>query len=290
MKLTARTLLSTLITCGLAGCSQTSQHRAEVLQPAVDSISRLTASNPDVETGISVARVQEQQGQLREARERLDELAGKAPDHPLIQHRLAVVTSKLGEYEAANQHFAAALKQQPHNAELLADYGFSLMLQNEMDEAEVQLRKALQESPGDKRSLNNLALVTGYNGRFDESYELFRKVGGESSAWMSLGYVHSQRGDGPKATECFSKALSLDDKLEPAAEALVQIAELQKQPRSTPAPEPVVHADHAVNTPANSSLRPHVIQASAVEAKAVPEFVRNLKFDTSADTANDVEE
>lgn len=280
-----RTLIPAILLCGIAGCSQTSR-QAEMLQPTIDRISRMTGeSDADVETGISVARVQEQQGQLREARERLEAIAVHAPNHKLVPRRLAVVTSKLGDYEAANQYFEAALKTDPHNAELLADYGYSLMLQNDMTAAEEQLRVALQEAPGDKRVLNNLALVIGHNGNFDESFELFRKVGGEASAWTSLGYVHVQRGDGPKATDCFSRALTVDDRFEPAAQALVQIAERKKQPRGTPAPEAVVHADFVTATPALASRQASVATAAAEfdaddPAEVVPAFVRELQFES----------
>ena len=72
---------------------------------------------------------------------------------------------------------------------------------------------ALNESPGESRATNNLALVLGHAGKSEESLALFRQVSGEAPAWVNLGYVHVSLGEGEKAAECFAKALSIDDRL-----------------------------------------------------------------------------
>ena len=117
----------------------------------------------------------------------------------------------------------------PHNTEVLTDWGYSLFLQGKLSEAESALRMALKESPGDKRATNNLALALGHAGQTEESLALFRQVSGEAAAWVNLGYVHVSLGEGEKAAECFAKALSIDDRLESAANALIQIADLQQE-------------------------------------------------------------
>lgn len=286
MKLELALLLGTSLACAMAGCSQTG-HRIGSASSPVPAVARMTGKSHEIETTISVARVQEKQGRLREARELFDELRQTVPTNPVILHRLAVINSKLGEYEAANEYFQEAVQVAEHDAELLADYGYSLMLQNRMPESEKYLRLALQESPGDKRTLNNLAMVTGFSGQFDESYDLFRRVGGESAAWTSLGYVHVQRGEGEKASECFGRALTLDQKNEAAAQALVQIAELKQQARPDRNSNVVQAAHHEVAAEQEPSGVVHASETSVeteTSSKAMPEFVKHLNV---RDVTND---
>jgi tetratricopeptide (TPR) repeat protein len=217
--------LAMLTVIATSGCNKTG-HQSSLATP---SLPALIGNTDKLESQLSIARIQEHQGQLREAAERYTQLAKKNPNNATIPHRLGVIESKNGNHQAANQFFRRSLELEPHDAEVLTDWGYSLFLQGKLSEAETALRMALNEVPGEERATNNLALVLGHAGKPEESLALFRQVSGEASAWVNLGYVHVSLGEGEKAAECFAKALSLDDKLESAANALVQIAELQQQ-------------------------------------------------------------
>jgi len=208
-----------------SGCNKAAYQSAM----ATPEMPALIGNTDKLESQLSIARLQEHQGQLRDATDRYQQLAVKNPKNATIPHRLGIIESKGGNHDAANKHFRRSLELDPHNAEVLTDWGYSFFLQGKLDEAETALRMALKEAPSDKRATNNLALTLGHAGKTEESLALFRQVSGEAPAWVNLGYVHVSLGEGEKAAECFAKALSIDDRLVTAANALVQIAELQQQ-------------------------------------------------------------
>ena len=217
--------LFVLATISASGCNKAAYQSAM----ATPEMPALIGNTDKLESQLSIARLQEHQGQLRDAADRYQQLAAKNPKNATIPHRLGIIESKGGKHDVANKHFRRSLELDPHNAEVLNDWGYSFFLQGKLDEAETALRMALKEVPGDKRATNNLALALGHAGKTEESLALFRQVSGEAPAWVNLGYVHVSLGEGEKAAECFAKALSIDDRLVTAANALVQIAELQQQ-------------------------------------------------------------
>jgi DNA-binding SARP family transcriptional activator len=73
-------------------------------------------------------------------------------------------------------------------------------------------------------------MVLGEQGRDEESLAMFRRVGTEAQAKANLAFVYTQRGDVDQAVESYSEALTLDAKMRPAAQALVQLADrVEKQ-------------------------------------------------------------
>lgn len=217
--------LSVLAAIATTGCN-TATYQSALSKPAIPA---LIGNTDKLDSQLSIARLQEQQGQLRGATDRYQQLGAKNPKNAKIPHRLGIIESKAGNHDAANEHFRRSLELDPHNSEVLADWGYSLFLQGKLTEAEMALRQGLEESPNDARVTNNLAIVLGHAGKTEESLALFRQVSGEAAAWVNLGYVHSSLGEGESAAECFGRALSIDDQLESAANALVQIAEMQQQ-------------------------------------------------------------
>jgi tetratricopeptide (TPR) repeat protein len=217
--------LAILTAIAASGCNQAA-HQSSLATP---NLPALIGNTDKLESQLSIARIQEHQGQLRDATDRYKQLGKKNPNNATIPHRLGIIESKAGNHDVANQHFQRSLELDPHNTEVLTDWGYSLFLQGKLSEAESALRMALKESPGDKRATNNLALALGHAGQTEESLALFRQVSGEAAAWVNLGYVHVSLGEGEKAAECFAKALSIDDRLESAANALIQIADLQQE-------------------------------------------------------------
>lgn len=217
--------LAVLAATSGVGCNQASHQSAA----KIPSVPNLIGNTDKLESQLSVARLQEHQGQLRDATDRYQQLAAKNPENATIPHRLAIIESKAGRHDQANAHFRRSLELDPHNAEVLADWGYALFLQGKLGESEAVLRLGLTEAPGDARIINNLALTLGHAGKSEESLALFRQVSGEAAAWVNLGYVHVNLGQGEKAAECFGRALTIDDQLESAAQALVQIADLQQE-------------------------------------------------------------
>lgn len=217
--------LSVLAAIATTGCNSAA-YQSGLASPEAPE---LIGDTDNLDSQLSIARLQENRGQLRNATDRYQQMSAWHPENATIPHRLGIIESKAGNHDAANEHFRRSLELDPNNAEVLADWGYSLFLQGKLDEAEMALRQGLEEAPNNARVMNNLAIVLGHAGKTEQSLALFRQVSGEAAAWVNLGYIHSSLGEGEKAAECFGRALSIDDQLESAANALVQIADMRQQ-------------------------------------------------------------
>ncbi|GAB4145505.1 MAG: hypothetical protein Tsb009_17660 [Planctomycetaceae bacterium] len=181
------------------------------------------------QTKLRVARVQEQQGQLDQAMRLYREVIAKDPKNTEALHRMAIVSTRLGDHQQAEQHFRAAIQLAPRNSKILADYGYALFLRKDLNGAEAMLKRSVNLDPSNRRAVNNLATVLGFQGRTNESLAMFRKVVDDAEAHANLAYVHVQKGEGKKAVQHYSQALSLDPKLRSASHAMVQLAEIEKR-------------------------------------------------------------
>jgi Flp pilus assembly protein TadD len=207
-----------LLVTVLAGCAQ--------IPNAVPVVS--LGKSPNTVTRFNIARLYERQKRLGAARKLYAELYTENPQNLDVTHRLAVVSTRLGDFEQANSYYQESLALDPQNADVLADFGYSLHLQGDIEGAEATLRESLDLDPDNKRTIGNLALVVGMNGRLGESLSLYRRIISEAEAQANLGYIHVQRGEGNHAIERYDRALTLDVDLTSAANALVKLAELKE--------------------------------------------------------------
>jgi len=84
-----------------------------------------------------------------------------------------VALDQMGSHEKAQLRYAKALQISPNNQTVLANYALSLALQGNPEEAEEKLRTAISNNQAvDPRVRQNLALVLGIQGKFDEATEI----------------------------------------------------------------------------------------------------------------------
>lgn len=81
---------------------------------------------------------------------------------------LGVAFDRMEMHDKAQEAYALALARDPNRGSTLSNYGMSLALTGQLDSAETQLRKAANLPDADVRIRQNLALVLGLQGRFDE--------------------------------------------------------------------------------------------------------------------------
>ncbi len=176
------------------------------------------------EATLACARLCERHNDAAQARRIYQALIKENPKQVEPYHRLAVLAAKEGNFAEADAYFQKALAAGPATAELLSDMGYALYLQDRLAEAEKALRRAVEVDPNYLAAHNNLGLVLGQQGKLDAAMAAFRKAGTEAQAHANLAYVHATRGELDKAERFYSRALSLDQELRPAAEALLQVA------------------------------------------------------------------
>jgi Tfp pilus assembly protein PilF len=182
-----------------------------------------------LENEIAMARLCERRGENDEAERMYRVLLKRAPQDPRPHHRLGVLAVQKGRYAEAEEEFCTAKCCAPASAELLSDMGYCCYLQARFKPAEDLFRQALQAQPSDSatisRATNNLALVVGVQGRLDEALNLFKRVNNEAEAFANLAYVLAQSGQGARAEQMYLHALSLDNTMRAAAQAMLQVAE-----------------------------------------------------------------
>lgn len=258
-----------------------------------------------IEAQFDLARLAESEGQLDKSREMYESILKKDPSNAAVSHRLGIIAARQSNYDAAKRYFNEALRLDRSNAEVLNDLGYACYLSNDYSSAEAALESALKVDPQNRRATNNLALVVGSQGRLDESYALFRRVNKESEAHANVAYLYAQQGEGKKALDHYSRALTLEPDMKNAANAMVEIARLQQrmeadrnQERAQMAakePTPATPVQQvAAAKPSIPQLHEVIAEVNEPQPRAEvqafePEPARATEIATSANVPTDVE-
>lgn len=182
-------------------------------------------SRDDASTQISAARMHESRGQADQARALYEKALAKDANSGEAHHRLALLNARERKYGDAEKHFLAALRAQPNDSKILADYGYMEYCQERLLEAERTTRKALDGDPKNPRVINNLALIVGRQARYQESLVLFRQAGTEAQAHANIAWIYAQNGETDLAAQAYAKAIALDGNNRAASIAYAQLCE-----------------------------------------------------------------
>jgi Flp pilus assembly protein TadD len=100
-----------------------------------------------------------------------------APDRPdwRILSAQGAVADQMGDPAKAQRYYEAALKIVPGEPAVLSNLGLSYALSRRLPEAEQTLRQAAANPRADARVRQNLALVLGLRGQFDEAEAVLRR-------------------------------------------------------------------------------------------------------------------
>jgi Flp pilus assembly protein TadD len=93
------------------------------------------------------------------------------PDWKLMSAEAAIL-DQTGKNTEARKIYAEARTLAPKEPTLLSNYGMSYVLTGDLQKAETLLRQAVAMPGADSRVRQNLALVVGLQGRFDEAEQI----------------------------------------------------------------------------------------------------------------------
>lgn len=110
------------------------------------------------------------------------------PDWRLISAEAAIL-DQTGRNAEARKLYARALELSPNEASVLSNYGMSYVLTSELKEAERLLRLAIKAPGADSRVRQNLALVVGLQGRFDEAERIAGEDISPAQARANIAYL-----------------------------------------------------------------------------------------------------
>ena len=143
-----------------------------------------------------------------------------SPDQPdwRILSVQGAVLDQMGRHEEAQRYYASALRIIPDEPSVLSNLGLSYALSKDLKRAEDTLRRASAKGGADKRVRQNLTLVVGLQGRFQEAETIARSDLPPTEAAANVAYLRqmlAQKGNANLKKTIRSRAV---DGLEPVEE------------------------------------------------------------------------
>ena len=160
-----------------------SKQAVAVLQRAV------IANNNDQEVASAYGKALAANGQFKEALTVIRNANSQQnPDWKLTSAEGAIL-DQIGENTAARQKYQEALRISPGEPTVLSNLGLSYVLTNDLARAEETLRKAAQSPKANSKVRQNLALVLGLQGKFQEAESVANNELSKDQAAANIGYL-----------------------------------------------------------------------------------------------------
>jgi Flp pilus assembly protein TadD len=119
-----------------------------------------------------------------------DAIDPAAPDWNALSVKGAILDQS-GRNEEARLAYGQALKLAPNEPSLHANLGLSYSMTNELGKAEAELRTASRLPGATSQIRQNLALIVGLQGRFDEAKSLLSAVLPPDQVEANMAYIKS---------------------------------------------------------------------------------------------------
>lgn len=110
------------------------------------------------------------------------------PDWKLVSAEAAIL-DQMGQKDQARQLYRKALELKPNEPSILSNLGMSYVLEGDLRTAETYMRSAAQQPNADSRVRQNLALVVGLQGRFDEAEKIASQELSPDQAQANVTYL-----------------------------------------------------------------------------------------------------
>ena len=147
------------------------------------------AVSVDVDELLRLARSEVGQRRFDPAKAYYQQILAREPDYALAHQGLGNIADVEQNFRSAEDHYRAALRRTPANADLLSDLGYSYLLQGKLRECEGVLQQALGIRPDHQRALNNLGLLCIARCDADGAFDAFRRSVGEDAARERLAQL-----------------------------------------------------------------------------------------------------
>ncbi|WP_127751985.1 tetratricopeptide repeat protein [Devosia sp. 1566] len=151
----------------------------------------MTHHPTDTEITIAYAKALTADGRFTQSLAVIDKaIRPDAPDWNALLVKGATL-DQLGRNEEARRLYTQALALAPGEAPIEANLGLSYAMTNELPRAEQHLRRAVTMRGANTRVRQNLALVVGLQGRFDEARALYAAELPPEQVESNMTYVRS---------------------------------------------------------------------------------------------------
>lgn len=115
----------------------------------------------------------------------------QTPDNPdwRLMSAEAAILDQVGRNDEARRLYTRALAIAPNEPSVLSNYGMSYVLTGDLPRAEELLRQAIAAPGADSRVRQNLALVVGLQGRFEEAQKIASAELSPEQAAANVAYL-----------------------------------------------------------------------------------------------------
>lgn len=151
----------------------------------------LNVHRNDLDLRIAYAKALTAAGRFGQALTVADDAIDPAsPDWNALMVKGAILDQN-GRNEEARALYTQALLIAPNESSLEANLGLSYAMTNDLAKAEQHLRKAITMRGANSQVRQNLALVIGLQGRFDESREIFARDLPPEQVETNMSYIRA---------------------------------------------------------------------------------------------------
>ena len=145
----------------------------------------------DISIKVAYAKALSAAGRFDQALNVIDDAIDPAtPDWNALLVKGAILDQS-GQNDQARQAYAQAQLTAPNEASLEANIGLSYAMTNDLTQAEQHLRKAQTMHGANSQIRQNLALVIGLQGRFDEAKAMFAKDLPPEQVDANMSYIRA---------------------------------------------------------------------------------------------------
>ena len=136
---------------------------------AIEVLSQaLVVDSDEPELLMALGRAYSAKSNLLGAARAFEQAAIAAPDNASAWAALGTALDRLGRHSDAQEVYGKALAIEPNRTSTLANFGLSLALAGDLPGAELKLRAAADKPDATTKVNENLALVLGLQGKYDE--------------------------------------------------------------------------------------------------------------------------
>ena len=151
----------------------------------------ISANPKDIDVRIAYAKALTADGRFEQAMTVLDSVIDpSAPDWNALSVKGAIL-DQMGRNEEARALYRQAMLGAQQEPSLEANLGLSYAMTNELTAAEQHLRKAVQMPKATSQIRQNLALVVGLSGRFDEARALYAAELPAADVEANMAYIRA---------------------------------------------------------------------------------------------------
>jgi tetratricopeptide (TPR) repeat protein len=124
--------------------------------------------------------------------------------------KLALIYDRNHDLDRAEQEYQRILQQSPQDADTLCNLGYLNYRRNRMGIAEKQLRSALAENPNHTYARVNLGMTLAQQGYYEASVEEFTKVLPKAEAYCEVAFILKLQGKVHDAIRAYETALTIE--------------------------------------------------------------------------------